>query len=164
MTQSLPPKSIVLYADDDPDDLQLVEDAFAQYANNVEVVAVTDGAEALAFLDQLPPLAPLPCLIILDVNMPRINGKETLLRIKATERFKDIPVILFTTSSLPHDRAFAQKHEAGFITKPLEMRQMEMIADQFIEHCAEEVKKKIRRQLRWFCFLHVRGFSFFTIV
>ena len=82
MTQSLPPKNIVFYADDDLDDLELVKDAFAQYAKDVEVLTATDGSKALSYLSNLKKYDTIPCLIILDVNMPVIDGKETLLRLR----------------------------------------------------------------------------------
>jgi CheY-like chemotaxis protein len=141
----IPPKNLVLYADDDPDDLQLVREAFSKYASNVEVLTVNDGLEALSYLKSLPENDPTPCLVILDVNMPRLNGRETLKLLRKIDRFEDIPVILFTTSSLPVDKEFANKHNAGFISKPLNARQMDLITDQFIEHCTEEIKKQIRR-------------------
>jgi len=138
----------VLYADDDRDDLELVKDAFAQYSNNVDVVTVMNGSEALSYLDQLSAFDPTPCLIILDINMPVFNGKEVLVKIRQMDRFKSLPVVLFSTSSQPTDINFARRYDAGFITKPLDMQQMEIITDQFIEHCTEEIRKKIRRQIQ----------------
>lgn len=149
MTKSIPPKkNIVLYADDDPDDLQLVRDAFTLYSTNVEVVTVRDGTEALAYLKSLGEYDPKPCLVILDINMPRLNGKDALIELRKTERFEDTPVVLFTTSSLPLDKNFAERYKAGFITKPIDARQMEMITDNFIEHCTEEIRKNIRREMK----------------
>lgn len=145
MTQELPPKHLVLYADDDSDDIRFVEEAFAANANNVELVSVSDGVEALAFLNDLTMFDADPCLIILDVNMPRLNGKETLERIRSLERFEKTPVVLFTTSSLLPDRKFALQHNAGFVTKPLDSRQMKLITDQFIEHCTDEIQRSLRR-------------------
>lgn len=148
MTKSITPKNVVLYADDDPDDLELVQDAFAKYTNNVEVVSFTDGISALSYLQSLSSFDPSPCLIILDVNMPVLNGKETLVKLRQMEEFESIPVVLFTTSSQPHDKNFASRYKAGFITKPLDVKQMELITDQFIDHCTEEIKTKIRRQMQ----------------
>ena len=148
MTKSLPSKSIVFYADDDIDDLELIKDAFAQYSNNVEVLTATDGSKALSYLSNLKKYDTLPCLIILDVNMPVINGKETLLRLRQMEHFQDTPIVLFTTSSQPVDKSFALRYNAGFITKPIDVKQMAFIADQFIDHCADDVKEKIRGQIK----------------
>ena len=143
----IPPKNLVLYADDDPDDLQLVKEAFSKYASHVEVMTVNDGLEVLSFLKGLSHEDPSPCLVILDVNMPRLNGRETLKQLRKMDRYEEVPVILFTTSSLPVDQEFAHKHNAGFISKPLNARQMDLITDQFIEHCTEEIRKQIRREM-----------------
>ena len=148
MTKAIPPKHVVLYADDDADDLMLIQDAFSQYADNVELITADDGIEALAYLKNLDQFDPAPCLIILDINMPRLNGKEALRRLRSLERFQDIPVVLFTTSSMPLDKVFAEKYGAGFITKPIDAKQMAYIADQFVEHCEDEIKKNIRKQLK----------------
>ncbi len=143
----IPPKNLVLYADDDPDDLQLVKEAFSKYASHVEVVTVNDGLEVLSFLKSLSREDPSPCLVILDVNMPRMNGRETLKQLRELDRYEGVPVILFTTSSLPVDKEFANKHNAGFISKPLNARQMDLITDQFIDHCTEEIRKQIKREM-----------------
>jgi CheY-like chemotaxis protein len=146
MTQTNTRKHVVLYADDDPDDLMLVKEAFDRYADNVEVVTTTDGEQALSYLASLDHFEPAPCLIILDINMPRLDGKEALKKIRTLPRFTDIPVVLFTTSSYTLDREFARQHKAGFITKPLDVRQIESIADQFVQHCTDEIKKNIRKK------------------
>lgn len=145
MTKFLAPKHLVVYADDDPDDIELVEEAFKRFANNVEVVTFQDASEALSWLSNQSDTDPLPCLIILDINMPLMSGKEALVRLRRMERYEAIPVVLFTTSSMPVDKAFAEHHNAGFITKPLGYEQMEVITKQFIDHCTEEARKKIRR-------------------
>ncbi len=146
MTDTTPPKHLVLYADDDKDDLKFVEDAFTEHTQNVELVTVENGVEALKYLNSLSVLDPNPCLIILDINMPLLNGKQTLQKIRQMERFKNVPIVLFSTSSMLQEKNFAHQHAAGFVTKPLSTEQMKMITDQFIEYCDEEVKKNIRRR------------------
>lgn len=148
MTKSIRTNAVILYADDDVDDLELVKDAFAQYSKDVEVITFTNGNAALSYLKGLPPDDPSPCLIILDINMPLVSGKETLMRLRTMDRFKRTPVVMFTTSSQPIDERFAHQYGAGFITKPIDVKQMEMIADQFMEHCTEEIKQKIRKQIQ----------------
>lgn len=145
MTKSTTSRNIVFYADDDLDDLELVKDAFAQYSENVEVITATDGSKALSYLNNLNHKDTLPCLIVLDINMPVINGKEVLMRIKEMDHLQSVPVVLFTTSSQPIDKNFAKRYNAGFITKPIDVKQMAFIADQFIEHCNEDIKNNIRK-------------------
>jgi CheY-like chemotaxis protein len=148
MTIEMSVKNIVLYADDDLDDVQLVQDAFSQYARNVELVTVGDGLEAVAYLKNLATDEPAPCLIILDINMPRMDGKEALVQIREMQRFQKIPAILFTTSSQPRDKEFATKYKSGFITKPIDVKQMDIIAGRFIEHCSDEIQREIRSHFK----------------
>jgi CheY-like chemotaxis protein len=146
MNQTTPQTQLVLYADDDRDDIALVEESFSATTSNIELVTAYDGEAALAYLKNLSPLQADPCLIILDINMPRLNGRETLIRIRQMERFRNIPVVLFTTSSLGQDKLFAEKYNAGFITKPLNTHQMKLITNQFLEHCGEDVRNFVRRK------------------
>jgi CheY-like chemotaxis protein len=145
MTNYIAPRNIVIYADDDPDDIELVEEAFRHFAHNVEVHTFQNGSHALSYLKNLSEDDPSPCLIILDINMPVLNGKETLVRLRQLEKYEQVPVVLFTTSSMPLDKVFAQHYNAGFVTKPLGFEQMKIITKEFINHCTEETQKKIRR-------------------
>jgi CheY-like chemotaxis protein len=143
MTQSLPPKSLVLYADDDPDDIELISEAFQAYSNDLELMTFSDGIELLKFIESIDPFHASPCLFILDINMPRLNGKETLRRLRRLDSFADVPAVLFSTSSLPADAAFAKNFNAGFVTKPLHTNQVHHIIDEIIQHCSDNVKKNI---------------------
>ena len=147
MTRSVSPRNIVVYADDDVDDLLLVKEAFSSYSNNVDLITLNNGAEALSYLKHLLEHDTIPCLIILDINMPKLDGKETLIKVRQIPELQTVPVILFTTSSQQMDRKFAHANNAGFITKPIDFQQMDKIANKFIDHCSEEVQKNIRKYL-----------------
>jgi CheY-like chemotaxis protein len=144
MTNNYPPRHLIVYADDDPDDLQLVKEALEQYSHHVEVATFPNGKEALLFLEELPTHFTSPCLIILDISMPVLSGTETLVELRNHDRYCSVPVVLFTTSSQPKDKQFAKDNGAGFITKPLGALQLEVIADRFIDHCIEKVRNQIR--------------------
>lgn len=148
MLKSTSPKNIVFYADDDTDDLELVQEAFDKYTNNVEVVTAKDGLQALTYLQSLKENSLMPCLIILDINMPLLNGKDVLKKVKEIPHLAPLPVVLFSTSSSPLDKEFAKKYNVGFVTKPLDISQMEMITELFIDHCSDEIKRNIRRHLQ----------------
>lgn len=145
MTQNLPPKSLVLYVDDDADDRELVREIFEEFAAIIELKLFEDGDQLVDYLEGLAPLQPRPCLIIVDINMPRMDGKKTLKAVRNMTEFEEVPMVLFSTSTLPSDAAFARSFNAGFITKPLHSSQVHLIADQLIEHCTDEVKERIRR-------------------
>ena len=127
------------------DDLELVEDAFARYSENVEVITAQDGSDALDYLQSLGEMDPVPCLVILDISMPVLNGREVLKKIRENSRLESLPVVFFTTSSSSHDLGFATSYNAGFVTKPLDVAQMEVITELFIDQCTEEIRKNIRR-------------------
>ncbi|MEJ7912424.1 MAG: response regulator [Chitinophagaceae bacterium] len=137
MTPPLPPKHIVLYADDDADDLLLVEEAFADYGWDVDLKTWSNGADVLNYLNNMPVTEPAPCLIILDINMPKMSGKETLVKIRQLSRFANVPVIFFTTSSMQRDKDFAASYEAGLLTKPIDINGMEGIINRFLTQCTQ---------------------------
>jgi CheY-like chemotaxis protein len=145
MTKPLP-KSLVLYADDDPDDILLVTETFKDYDRSVELITFPDGVALLDYVNALDVYKPGPCLIILDINMPKLNGKEVLMKLRNTPHISEVPVVLFSTSTLPSEAEFAKSFGAAFITKPLDAKQMHKVIDQFIDNCTEETKKQIRER------------------
>ncbi|WP_020471802.1 response regulator [Zavarzinella formosa] len=115
----------ILVADDDPDDRQLTKEAFdeARLANDLRFVE--DGVELLDYLNQRgkfsnPEDAPRPSIILLDLNMPRKDGRQALAELKADPRFKSIRVIIMTTSKAEEDilRTY-DLSAASYITKPV---------------------------------------------
>jgi CheY-like chemotaxis protein len=145
MTKALPPKSLVLYADDDTDDIELVRDLFAPYESLVELITFPNGKELLEFLRRQPSLQPHPCLVILDVNMPVLNGTETLKALRGLEGYAEVPVVLFTTSTLPNEAAYAGRYGAGFITKPVHAVQLQQLVDRMLHFCSDAFRNKLGR-------------------
>jgi CheY-like chemotaxis protein len=132
-------KHIILYAEDDPDDLFMVQQAFEKFDDSIELVHGSNGFDALQKLNHYYKNGNLPCLVILDVNMPGMDGKETLIRIRQSEIFQKIAVVLFTTSSSDGDKSFARKWNAEFITKPLIYAELEVLAKTFLNFCTSAV-------------------------
>ena len=134
---------IVLMADDDPDDCELVDAAFSEIENGNEIRFVEDGVELLQYLrgegpyDE-PGTAPRPDLILLDLNMPKIDGREALAEIKADPNLRRIPVVVLTTSKAEEDifRTY-DLGIAGYITKPATFQglvDMSRSIDQYWHH------------------------------
>jgi CheY-like chemotaxis protein len=132
-------KSTIVYADDDLDDLFIVEQAFAPFANHVNLVHVPDGHAALKKLEELCATGNEPCLVLLDMNMPVMDGRQALIRMRRSEQLCKIPVAIFTTSTSAIDKAFAQQWDARYYTKPLQFDELQRLAKTFITICAEEV-------------------------
>lgn len=86
----------ILLTDDDPDDQMLFREALAEADNSVECSCAFDGVDAL---EKLKSAATFPDLLFLDVNMPKMNGIDCLKELQKSERFKEIPVIMYSTSS-----------------------------------------------------------------
>jgi CheY-like chemotaxis protein len=135
-------KNVILYAEDDPDDLYIVQQAFLQYDSAIEVVHAENGMQALEFLNKMRMQGYLPCLIVLDINMPGMDGRETLVRLKNDPLFNNIPAILFTTSSSQLDKDFAAKWATDFITKPVQYADLENLAKRFVEQCDMEMSSR----------------------
>jgi two-component system, chemotaxis family, response regulator Rcp1 len=116
----------ILLVEDNAGDARLTLEAFKEgkVINNFNVIS--DGAEALMYLRRQGPYANSvsPDLILLDLNLPKKDGREVLAEIKADERLKMIPVVVLTTSAAQDDVARAYRHHANcYITKPVDLNQ-----------------------------------------
>lgn len=113
----------ILMADDDPDDRLLTEKAFKEARLRNPLLFVGDGEELIDYLRRRngysQETAPRPGLILLDLNMPRKDGREALTEIKADPDLREIPVVVFTTSKAKEDiyRSYTEG-ASSFVTKP----------------------------------------------
>lgn len=119
----------ILLVEDNPGDVRLTQEVLKEgrIANNLSIV--TDGVEAIEFLSQQGKFtdAPRPDLILLDLNLPRKDGREVLADVKFNEKWKRIPIVVLTTSQAEEDILKAYNLYANcYITKPIDL-------DQFIK-------------------------------
>ena len=125
-TQSLPKLIDILLVEDDEGDVLLTKKALANGKIYNSLNVAKDGVEALAFLRQEGEYnnAPRPDLILLDLNMPRMDGRETLAQIKQDENLRSIPVVVLTTSDSDQDVLQSYDLQAScYITKPVDLKQ-----------------------------------------
>lgn len=125
MTIDIKPFQILLL-EDEPADAHLVRISLKEARVHCQLHHLLDGREGMDFLHRKPPYqeAPRPDLILLDLNMPRMNGREFLAAVKAEEALCDIPVVVLTTSEVERDVEASYKHGAsGYITKPVDIQQ-----------------------------------------
>jgi CheY-like chemotaxis protein len=111
----------VLLVEDSPGDVRLTQEAFRDANSRIHLHVASDGVEAMAFLRREGEFldAPRPDFILLDLNIPMMDGREVLARIKKDENLKTIPTIILTTSSAEADIAKSYQLQANcYLTKP----------------------------------------------
>ena len=120
----------VLLVEDSPGDVRLTQEAFRAANNGVHINVAADGVEAMAFLRQegVYALAPRPDLTLLDLNMPRMDGREVLARIKGDASLKTIPTVILTTSEADSDITKSYQLQANcYLTKPVQLDDFEKL-------------------------------------
>jgi CheY-like chemotaxis protein len=121
----------VLLVEDDPGDVLMTQEAFEHHRIRNPLHVVSDGAAALRFLRREGEHtdAPRPGVILLDLNLPLMNGREVLAEIKSDEELRSIPVVVLTTSQAEEDIVRSYRlHANAYVTKPVDFsRFMEVI-------------------------------------
>ena len=124
----------ILVVEDDPDDQMLITEAFTECKIEDKLYFVADGAEAIDFLKQREKYsaenAPVPDLIVLDLNLPKKDGRETLAEIKADKELHSIPVVVLTTSKAEED--IFKTYDlgvSGYIVKPMSFGRLKNIVE-----------------------------------
>ena len=110
-------KRRILYVEDDQDDFLLLQKAFQDVDQNIELINVLNGYETIKFL-QKSSETDFPSLIVMDINMPVMDGKETLELLRIDDKFKSIPVVFFSTSVSPKDKKIIEETGTELISKP----------------------------------------------
>jgi CheY-like chemotaxis protein len=148
MTQPLPGRQIeVLLVEDDPGDVLMTKEAFEDYKLKNQLHVVNDGAEAMDFLRQQGQYAdaPRPDLVLLDLNLPRMDGREVLQAIKSDPELASIPVVVLTTSEAEEDvlRSYSL-HANAYVTKPVDFERFIQVVRQIDEFFVTVVRLPTR--------------------
>jgi CheY-like chemotaxis protein len=146
--QTMEPRnnSTVLMVDDDPDDFFLAKHAFRKSGLKKDFRMVSDGEELMDYLYRRGNFAtlessPLPCLILLDLNMPRKDGREVLEEVKKDPEFRRIPIIVFTTSGEETDIASCYELGANsYITKPAKFDTLVEVMTSLVDYWLKVVR------------------------
>jgi chemotaxis family two-component system response regulator Rcp1 len=120
----------ILLVEDSPGDVRLAQEAFNGAAIPIRLTVVPDGVEAMAFLKREAGYvdAPRPDMILLDLNMPRMDGREVLARIKQDDNLKTIPTVILTMSEMEVDIAVSYELKANcYLNKPVEFDAFERL-------------------------------------
>jgi CheY-like chemotaxis protein len=109
----------ILMIDDDPDDLFITKEVLKELDLELNIDFITDSTEVFDYLGNAAADAALPSLILLDKNLPAIDGLEILKEIKSNDLYKNIPVVIISGSAFPEEiNEFYRYGAASFITKP----------------------------------------------
>jgi CheY-like chemotaxis protein len=128
----------ILLVDDDPEDRDVMRDALEQLDARNEIICAENGEAALKLLTDHEAPANYPCLIVLDLNMPKMNGTQTLQQLKADERFRHIAVVIYSTSVNLFEKDICMKSGAhAFITKPITYKESINTARLFLDLCGK---------------------------
>lgn len=124
----------ILIADDDIDDQYLIKSAFQEVRLEEKLQFAINGKEVINYLENISDDAELPGLIVLDVNMPLMDGIETLKILKSSLRYRHIPVVMFSTSKNPADEKRSRDLGAvEFVSKPATYTEVKLAAK--LLHC-----------------------------
>jgi two-component system, chemotaxis family, response regulator Rcp1 len=118
----------ILLVEDSPGDVRLTHEAFRAADMSIQLSVASDGVEAMAMLRHEGEYAgsDTPDLILLDLNLPRMDGREVLAQIKADVRLKTIPTVILTTSDAEVDIVKSyQLHANSYLSKPVQLRDFE---------------------------------------
>ncbi|MEV4131519.1 response regulator [Dactylosporangium sp. NPDC049742] len=133
----------VLLVEDDPGDVLMTQEAFEEHKVRNKLNVVQDGEEALAYLRREGPHAdaPRPDLILLDLNLPRVDGRQVLQAIKEDPDLRRIPVVVLTTSQADEDilRSYSL-HANAYVTKPVDFDSFIAVVRQIDEFFVSVVK------------------------
>ena len=138
---------VVLLVDDSPGDVRLTQEAFRDANRAIHVHVAADGVEATAFLRRqaMHVDAPRPDLILLDLNLPKMDGRAVLAHIKADDDLKTIPTVILTTSAAEADILKSYQLQANaYLTKPVQLIEFENLVKSINDFWLTKVKLPTR--------------------
>ena len=133
----------VLLVEDSPGDVRLTQEAFRDANTTIRLHVATDGVEAMAFLKQEGDYsrAPRPELILLDLNLPKMDGREVLAQIKENPSLKTIPTVILTTSEAEADIVKSYQLQANcYLSKPVQLDAFENLVKSINDFWLTKVK------------------------
>jgi CheY-like chemotaxis protein len=146
-------KPQIIYIEDDIEDVELLQDVFEHIEFRCELIHFRDGVSALEFLEQSKDIRQLPDLILLDINLSKLNGKETFVCLKADKSFARIPVVVLSTSNLDTDKDYFKKYHVPYLIKPGDINrfkeEISIVLHEYFElegHAAQPSDKNWRRR------------------
>src|ERR1700723_4815914 len=139
----------VLFVEDSPGDVRLTQEAFRDANPSIRLHVATDGVEAMTFLrrEGIHANSPRPDLILLDLNLPKMDGREVLAHIKENDELKTIPTVILTTSDAESDIVKSYQLQANcYLTKPVQLDAFEALVKSINDFWLTKAKLHQQRQ------------------
>lgn len=133
----MPFTSVILCVDDDEDDLFFIKEIIESQGYSFQIKEARNGWEALNYLEEGLSKDELPCLIIMDMNMPRMDGRQTISKIKENEQLAKVPIVVFTTSSNIAHQTYFESQNIRFVTKPFDYKVFTKEIINLLAYCAD---------------------------
>jgi chemotaxis family two-component system response regulator Rcp1 len=133
----------VFLVEDSPGDVRLMQEVFHEVNNSIQLIVASDGVQALTFLRQEGAYihAPRPDIILLDLNLPKMDGREVLANIKEDDNLKTIPIIILSSSDAEEDIAMGYQLKANcYLTKPVQLRAFESLVESINDFWLTKIK------------------------
>jgi CheY-like chemotaxis protein len=128
---------VILCVDDDEDDLFFIKEIIYSQGHSFEIKEARNGLDALNYLREGLQKGELPCLIVMDMNMPRMDGKQTIAKIKEIDNLSKLPIVVFTTSSNAAHQKYFESQGIRFITKPFDYKVFTKEIINLLAYCAD---------------------------
>jgi len=122
----------LIYVEDDPDDIEIFKEYFG-HIDHLSIFVLNNGQQLLDFLGKLK-CDHYPCIFVLDINTPILGGWDTVRELKTIQDFRDIPIVMFSTSSFLQEKN-SQIFGIDVVTKPTNAKEAYGIAEKLLSYC-----------------------------
>lgn len=126
---------IVFCVDDDADDREMLSNTIYEIDPSFKVVHAENGIEAIEYLTKAKATGDLPCLVILDLNMPKMDGRKTLAEIKKDAQLSALPLVILSTSSSSVDKIYCSHYGVEMVTKPSDLLGIHHEVKRLLQYC-----------------------------
>jgi CheY-like chemotaxis protein len=136
-------QKVVLLVEDSPGDVRLTQEAFRNAGRSIDLRVAADGVEAMSFLRRqgIHAEVPRPDFILLDLNLPKMDGREVLAHIKEDNDLKAIPTVILTTSDAEADILTSYQLQANcYLSKPVQLEEFERLIESINDFWLSKVK------------------------
>jgi CheY-like chemotaxis protein len=124
----------ILIADDDSDDIEFITELLQIERPGIQLIHFTNGEEVLNFLHSSTKTN-LPNLVVLDLNMPKMCGKRTIMAIRKDQQLKALPLVVYSSSKEKEDAGFCDQYSIQMINKPWDIQDLKMVAKRIASLC-----------------------------